>query len=551
MAHPPGEVYPRPTTTALSGSSVDTRPAFGDSGAAWTVILASAIYSGSFIYYTSFVVDGIRHFSLFDDAMISMRYAKNLAAGYGLVWNPGGERVEGYTNPLWVLYMAVLHWLPVPASKISLLVQVTGLILLLINLCLVRKIARAISDDPLPVSLGAMVLTAFYLPLVNWSVQGMEVGLLTCLTSWTVWLVLRSLQTGQFSAWPYVVLGLATLVRLDMVVAFVAITGFLLFKDPANRHLHLVLGGAILGTSLVIQTGFRLWYFEDPLPNTYYLKMTGYPIVLRVTRGLYVLSKFVAQMGFALFLLPVVALAIRRDIAARLLLCVLSGQLLYSVYVGGDAWEEWGGSNRYISLAMPLFFILLARALFDVGGLVRHSARLTRLRIPVYGALLLSSLLSLNCIYGAEALGEWALRTRPMHAVTNHGHVELAYVVQRVTRPDATVAVTMAGVFPYFANRVAIDLLGKADGHVARLPMKTFHGLRSLIWFLPGHLKWDFAHSIGKLRPDVVLPMGELTKDAEEFMRDYRRVTIGASVLYLLETSETVLWSEIDKSPGT
>lgn len=109
----------------------------------------------------------------------------------------------------------------------------------------------------------------------------------------------------------------------------------------------------------------------------------------------------------------------------------------------------------------------------------------------------------------------------------------------------------MAGAFPYFANRVAIDLLGKADGHVARVPMKTFHRLRSLIWFAPGHLKWDFAHSIGRLRPDVVLPMGELAKEAEQFMRDYRQVTIGAWVLHLLATSETVLWSEIDKSPGT
>lgn len=31
--------------------------------------------------------------------MISMRYAHNLAGGYGLVWNPD-ERVEGSSNPL-------------------------------------------------------------------------------------------------------------------------------------------------------------------------------------------------------------------------------------------------------------------------------------------------------------------------------------------------------------------------------------------------------------------------------------------------------------------
>src|SRR3989442_1472314 len=40
-----------------------------------------------------------------DDSFISFRYARHLAAGRGLVWNPG-ERVEGYTNFLWVILMA-------------------------------------------------------------------------------------------------------------------------------------------------------------------------------------------------------------------------------------------------------------------------------------------------------------------------------------------------------------------------------------------------------------------------------------------------------------
>ena len=42
-----------------------------------------------------------------DDAYISMRYAANLLSGEGLVWNPG-ERVEGYTNFLHVMALALL-----------------------------------------------------------------------------------------------------------------------------------------------------------------------------------------------------------------------------------------------------------------------------------------------------------------------------------------------------------------------------------------------------------------------------------------------------------
>ncbi len=41
-----------------------------------------------------------------DDAYISFRYARNLVDGHGLVWNPG-EWVEGYTNFLWVLILAL------------------------------------------------------------------------------------------------------------------------------------------------------------------------------------------------------------------------------------------------------------------------------------------------------------------------------------------------------------------------------------------------------------------------------------------------------------
>ena len=46
-----------------------------------------------------------RYYFLGDDCFISFRYAENLVKGHGLVFNPG-ERVEGYTNFLWVLLMA-------------------------------------------------------------------------------------------------------------------------------------------------------------------------------------------------------------------------------------------------------------------------------------------------------------------------------------------------------------------------------------------------------------------------------------------------------------
>src|SRR3954464_2000869 len=38
-----------------------------------------------------------------EDAFISLRFAKNLADGHGLVWNIGTAPAEGYTGFLWVI----------------------------------------------------------------------------------------------------------------------------------------------------------------------------------------------------------------------------------------------------------------------------------------------------------------------------------------------------------------------------------------------------------------------------------------------------------------
>src|SRR5262245_53144417 len=231
------------------------------------------IYAGLFIYRTSFVIDGERYFSLFDDAMIAMRYARNLANGYGLVWNPGGERVEGYTDPLWVLYMALLHLLPIPQSKISLFVQMTGAVLLTVNLYVVRRIALTISEGSESVALGAMALTAFYLPLNNWSLQGMEVGLLVLIMSLSLWQAIHCLSGRTFCVSLYFLLGASTCVRPDMVVPFGSMMLFLATLDSTNRRRHLFWGATILVVFYGAQTVFRLWYFDDMLPNTYYLKL--------------------------------------------------------------------------------------------------------------------------------------------------------------------------------------------------------------------------------------------------------------------------------------
>lgn len=524
------------------------------------LLLGYCLYAGVFIYQTSFVIDGQRYFSLFDDAMISMRYAKNLAHGDGAVWNPGGQRVEGFTNPLWMLYMAAVHLLPIAPTKISLIIQITSALLLLLNLLVIKKIAELISNCSVFTTLVALVFTATYLPLNNWALQGMEVGLLACLISTSVWLALRSLQSTAMLPAVYLLLGLGTLVRPDMVVPFLAILLFLLFAQPQHRLRQALIGVSTLALCLIVQTAFRWFYYGDILPNTYYLKMTGYPFSLRIGRGLLVFLDFIFRMRLAVLVIPLFFLLARRDRRIALLLTVIAAQCAYSIYVGGDAWEWSGGSNRYLSVVMPLFFVIFAcglnhlRSLWENYQLRRDPHALSptsRRQTPaVIAAVLILSLICVNAIRGPQTLAKWLLISKPLHIDDNRYKIEMGEIVKRITTKQATVAIFWAGGPGYFMDRYAIDLLGKNDWALARQSMHSppveATLFEKLAFFYPGHLKYDYNYSINKLQPDVVAQVWKQPELAEPYLTtSYEKIDLGGHKLFLRKSSPQILWDEV------
>ncbi len=513
-------------------------------------------YAGVYIYQTSFVARGERFFVLFDDAMISMRYARNLAEGDGLVWNPGGERVEGYTNPLWVVFMALFHLIPIPASKVSLFIQISGALFLAANLIFVKKVSERLSGNSLVVILAAG-LTAFYGPLNNWGLLGMEVSALTLIVSAALWISLENLRSGRFSAWLYILLGLGTLIRLDMAVIYLVILIFFLVSDQENRQKHLAWGVSLFIVFLVSQTLFRFIYYGELLPNTYYLKMGGYPLWLRIARGFYVFLQFVWYSNWILFVLPLLLLFFRRDRSVWLLFLVFLGQVAYSVYVGGDAWEHRGGSNRYISIVMPIFFILFVYSVSELTDLVSkmHPVRTQSHKIlysAIFLGFVLASWLNFNLLLGDyKSLQRLALLRQPLFVEGNKEYVAISLDLVEITTPKASIAVVAAGAIPYFTERPAIDLLGKSDAHIARLDVTRARGLRGIKDFRPGHMKWDYDYSIGNLKPDVVVQLWGDTTVAQAYIQEYYSVGgTGDGLTFSLRTdSQEILWDQVQPIP--
>ncbi len=504
----------------------------------FAVLLLFAEYAGFFIFKTSFVIGGVRFFSLFDDAMISMRYARNCADGVGLVWNTG-ESVEGYTNFLWTLMMSGLHLLPIPSHKISVGVQAVSALMLIMNLVYVRKIALCVSNGSTLVSLASVFLTAFYFPLNNWSLQGMEVGFLTAVSSMLVWSI-SSQSERRLPIKTLALTALAILTRTEMSVLCLVLLTLHAYGQMQRGEKIDWRGFVVVAVVVLVHTGFRYFYYGEPLPNTYYLKVLGYPLLTRLGRGFTSLWAFINESSVLLFGLPFMLLLAlpqqRKQIL--LLLGTFAVQCTYSIYVGGDAWEWYGGANRYIAIVMPMVFILIAWSLMTMLQSltfplrVRFRARLVNLSPVLFAFLVGYTFLLLNGNHRDELL----LIAKPLEVHNNERMVRQAILIDHCTTPDATIAVVWAGAIPYFTQRRSIDILGKSDRIVAHLAPRLDETNT------PGHNKWDYRHSIMQPRPDVVVQLWKQPEEVLPFLRDHYRTFAWdeRTALYFNNTSRRI-----------
>jgi hypothetical protein len=523
----------------------------------FSLLVAGYFYYGiQYIQKSAVIIQGRTYYVLFDDAMISMRYAYNLAHGMGLVWNPG-EYVEGFTNPLWVGYMALFHLFPIPASQISLYIQLSGLVFLAINLFFVRKVVEQFTDD-LFVMLAAVALTAFYGPLNTWGLLGMEVSLLALILTAALWLTLR--RSSRFSPWTYVLLAASTLIRTDMVIPYIIFFGVLFIAQPQYRKQHVAWSLSLFVLFIGGQTLARYLYYGDVLPNTYYLKLTGWPLSLRLMRGAYALVWFAYYSNWAFMLLPFSLLLFRRDWKVILLFMVTLGQIAYSVYVGGDAWESHGGANRYIAIVMPIFFVLFAWAMHEL--LSRAAASLGPVRGALIGLRLVYvfifalAMLNFNLLLGDwKSIERWQFNRKLDYVAGNERNVRTALALQEATKPGTSIAVVGAGSIPYLLpDRYMIDIMGKTDPVIAHGPIHPV-GIPDVAFLTPGnenrmrpgHMKWNYAHTFGELKPDVIASLwDETVKEAEPYLKDYVLASIGDKATVLLrKDSPNILWDKV------
>ena len=488
-----------------------TRGASATRTCAWTAVgmaLLLVCWCGLFIYRSSFVIpvpagplgEPQRFYCLFDDAMISMRYAHNLVHGDGLVWNPGAAAVEGYTDPLWVLVMAGMIAL-FGTNGAVLGMQVLGLLIAValvpVMLRLTSAVAPAFGVAPSRTLFAvAALLGVAYYPLLYWTLMGLEVGAITLVLA----LALMAYFTRPQASWAATTASAlaAYFLRPDAILLFAPLFALQLGDAArAPRQWRKAIVAAAIGIALIgAHLAWRWSYYGSLVPNTYVLKMTGIALDERLANGLRFIALFLAETAPVIAVAALACLA-RPGRAALALGGAFLIALAYQVWIGGDGWPYW----RFMAPTLPPLGVLAALGIVRAGVAVttrpgsdrKHPARLG------IAALTIALFVAANGRFIPEIVGA----DEPFQVDRNRDNVYHALAIDRVLDVRATLALFYAGAVGYYTGMTAIDVLGKADAYVSHLPQQFPASLRAFgMTTLPGHNKFDLAHSIEATEPD-------------------------------------------------
>ena len=143
----------------------------------------------------------------------------------------------------------------------------------------------------------AVTGTVFFYPLVFWTLRGMETGLAALVVSLLVLQTLRlqeAFSTRRLGRDRRAGLGGGTR-RDDLLLPAAVIVLYAVAyasREHRRRTALVLLGG--LGGTVAAHEAFRLAYYGNALPNTYYLKLQGAGLPTRVTRGAYAIASTLA-----------------------------------------------------------------------------------------------------------------------------------------------------------------------------------------------------------------------------------------------------------------
>ena len=456
-------------------------------------------------YYGAIVAAAVLvpHARLFDfitdDAYISFRYARNLALHGELVFNLG-ERVEGYTNFLWTVILALgikLGLGPVVLSRFL------GVALGIATLAVVVRMSLRLAGEAgsrwhsvAPLLLASMGAYAC------WCSGGLETQLFTFLVTLGFDLMLGEVWAGRGCA-SAAAFAFAAMARPEGAVLFALAAIFRVLTNlrrqrrlsPARHEL------AWVGLFLALFVPYFVWrwhYYGWLFPNTFYVKSSGASGTWKL--GAYYLRRFFEDYGVhVLLLLALVGRAGRGDTRRqdlRLLAAIVC--LFFAIYVvkvGGD----FMGLYRFILPVVPLAAVVVAES----------ARRLYVVLAPRLGVWVPG--LALGMVAAGFAIGSVYTDRQALTYIGADNGIDMPAYLKRYAEERIPVGQWLgehkqaddfatfggAGVIPYYSEIPGFDVFGLVDEKIA-------HDKHMTVSTRPGHQKWGSDAYMLSRKPTLI-----------------------------------------------
>jgi len=412
-----------------------------------------------------------------DDVFITLRYAANLAAGHGPVYNIG-ERVEGFSNPLLLALLALLHLLMSDPRALVLAAKGLGLLAGLLTLLALYALARR---DPEGAEFRGWPPLLFALagyPAL-WAASGMETALHALLIVVALGGYLRALETGR-KAWRVLAGPIFALVALSrpegIVFLFAALLAraLLLWRDKRKPD---AADAGFLALALAPILLYFLWrhsFYGAWWPNTFYAKASAGPATY--ADGVrYLLPAIGATLWGNALLLPLLLLGLlpwkKTSPRTLLLLLGIGAQAGFMVLGGGDWMLGWRFAVPAMAPVALLAPTILAR--------LRDALHRQRLAEWFAGARKWIFLLALALPFAVNLYAVKQLGVRPSgwrgptaHLFVDESYLAVADHLHTHRQPGDRLATGEAGAIVYLTGLPTIDCFGLTDAHLARVPGK-------------------------------------------------------------------------------
>lgn len=390
-----------------------------------------------------------------DDAYITFRYVANYLNGHGLVYNIG-ERIEGFTNFGWTIYL--IAWGALGVSYIA-VAKITGFLLGAGAIFVTHLMARWLFRNTSQVlALVPPYLLACNQSLAYWSPAGLETAAFTFLVTLNLFLFLKRSRL--------LAVGLLLAVWLRPEGALVAGI-FIAVEAGLSRGMpRYSIGAAAIAMLLSLPwLGFKWHYYGSIIPNPFFAK-TGFTVD-QIRDGLNYAGQFFWDYGFLgiTWLIPLVLFRkLSYEMKVVWLFCVL--YTVYLVMIGGDV------------LKVHRFFLPIVGASAMLVACTLQLLLRAREKWLWYASLAAAGLILSGLTY-----------TMPKNVIERFNYAEkgliasmtaLATSIRQTDSTDFSAAASTIGIFGYeLLGHDVIDMLGLTDSIIARHPEDLEAGMKT------------------------------------------------------------------------